>query len=497
MRRKIGFSLMSLIKKLAGETVIYGLGSVLPRILNFIILTPYLTNIFSTEEYGVYGMVYALSAFLMIILTLRMETTFFRFGSKEGQLQNSFSTASIAVLFISIIGIGIVLAIPSYFSELVTPSNDNAIYIQLIAIITGLDILCALPYARLRLENRPKRFAVIKIINVLVMIGVLFLLMEGFPRLEVSFYKEENLLQYPFIANIIGSLCGLILLSPIYLKTKWTFDKALFKKMLWYAAPLIIVGLAGVVNNVIDRILIGQLLPGDETYREAQSGIYNASIKIAVLMQLFITAFNYAAEPFFFRNADRSDSKKMYAEVGQLFTIVASFAFLSILLYLDVFQHLIGKDFREGLTIVPILLMAYLFQGLYYNFSIWYKLTDQTWIGGVISVIGSVILLTIDFSFIADYGYTAAAWAALACFGFMAIAGYLTGRYYHPIPYPIFKIFGYILLAVIFYFLSEWIRPYLNENLMSILFVNTLIIIAYLGVIFGWERKLIMGIIKN
>ncbi len=440
----------------------------------------------------------------MIILTLRMETTFFRFGSKKGQMQTTFSTASIALLLTALIGIGIVILFPNYFSILITTSADNAYYIQLVAIITGLDILSALPYARLRLENRPIRFATIRIINVVVMITVLFFLMKGLPYLAKngitwvnSIYDENNLLQYPFIANIIGSFCGLILLSPIYFKTKWTFDAALLKKMLWYAAPLIIVGLAGVINNVIDRILVVQWIPGDEEFREAQSGIYSACAKIAVFMQLFITAFNYAAEPFFFKNADRSDAKNIYADVGQLFTIVVSVAFLIILLYIDIFQLLIGRDFREGIGIVPILLMAYLFQGLYYNFSIWYKLTDRTWMGGVISVLGSVILLSINYSFIATYGYTAAAWASLSCFAFMAMAGYLTGKFYYPIPYPVLRMLGYIGLAVLFYFLSEWTRPYFNENLVLILGVNTLILLAYLGLIFGLEKKMILNLIKS
>lgn len=486
---------MSLIKKLAGETVIYGLGSVLPRVLNFIVLTPYLTNVFSTEAYGVYGMIYAFSAFLMIMLTLRMETTFFRFGSKEGQANKSFSTASTALFVTTLWGIGTVLTFPIFFANLVTPSTDNAIYIQLIALVTGLDILCALPYAKLRLDNRPIRFAVIKIINVLVMLAVLFFLMKGLPLMGSSFYQEENLLQYPLIANIVGSLCGFVLLFPIYLKIKWTFDLALLKKMLWYAAPLIVVGIAGVVNNVLDRILIAKFISGDAAYREAQSGIYNASVKIAVLMQLFVTAFNYAAEPFFFKNAERSDSQQIYANVGQLFTIVACFAFLTVLLYIDIFQYLIGSDFREGLVIIPIILMAYLFQGLYYNFSIWYKLADKTWIGGLISIGGSIILLSINFALISSYGYIAAAWAALACFAFMAAASYLVGQKQYPIPYPIGRMMMYILGAVLVYGLAKGLRPLLS-HLAIVLLVNTFLILFYIGVIWCFEKDSIQKMLK-
>lgn len=486
---------MSLIKKLAGETVIYGLGSVLPRVLNFVVLTKYLTSRLSNEEYGVHGLVYSLSAFLMIALTLRMETTFFRFGSAKGGLEKSFSTGSIALLCTTLIGVGAVLIFPETFSLWFTPSADNAVYMQLVAIVTGLDILCALPYARLRLEKRPVRFATIKIVNVVVMLVSLFFLMEGLRWMESSWYDENYLLHYVFIANIIGSFCGFILLSPIYRRTKWTFDKALFQKMMWYALPLIVVGFAGYINGVFDRVLLGKLIAGDADYKEAQVGIFNACVKIAVFMELFITAFNYAAEPFFFRNAQDKNSKKVYAQVGQLFTIVACVGFLLVLLYLDIFKHLIASKQWVGLVIVPFMLLAYLFKGLFYNFSIWYKLVDKTWIGGVISVCGSIILLSINFSLVGSYGYIAAAWAVLACFTFMAVASYLIGQKYYPIPYPIGRMLAYIVFAVIIYLVSSWLQP-TTGNIVLTLAINTFLLLGYLGAIWFFEKDSILQMLK-
>lgn len=482
---------MSLLKKLAGETAIYGIGSVLPRFINFIVLTPFLTIIFNEQQdqYGVYTLMYSFSVFMMIILTYRMETAFFRFGSKAGQLEKTFSTACIALLVTTFIGVELVLLFSSSISNLISDSPENAIYVGFITVITGLDVLCAIPYARLRLENRPIRFAIIKIINVIITLGTLLFLLKALPILKTNgigwadFYNKNDQLDYVFIANLVGSALVLVMLLPQYFKIKWQFDKALFKKMLLYAWPLIIVGLAGAINGFIDRILIVKLTPESGI---VQAGIYGACVKIAVLMQLFTQAFNYAAEPFFFKHADRSDAKKIYAQVGEAFTVVGSLAFLGIMLYIDIIQYLIGSNFREGLAIVPILLIAYIFQGLYYNFSIWYKITDRTIFGGYISVGGSIIVLSMNFLLIPVLGYIASAWTSLACFAFMASASYAIGRKYYPVPYPIISMLAYIITAIIAYFLSEFIRPFL-PNLISILAVNTFIIGAYIVGI--WKFK--------
>ena len=494
---------MSLIKKLAGETAIYGVSNVLNRLLNYIIVTPYLTRVFNndTEEYGIHGMMYAFAALLMVLFTYGMETAFFRFGNKAEQRNQVFSTASISLFFTTFLlgGLLIFFAEPiAIWLDTSDQAAEDSIYVIFFVLIVSFDALSAIPFARLRLENRPIRFAVLKAINIIINAAAIFFFLEGCPWLIEqgyewghTFYDSDRKLDYVFIANLIASACTLLLLLPIYFKIPLRFDAAIWKKMLWYALPLIVVGVAGMINQLADRILIPKLLTGTPEENRAQLGIYNASVKIAVLISLFTQAFKFAAEPFFFRHSDRTDSKIIYAQVGQAFALVGSLAFLGLLLYLDLFQFLIASNFREGLVIAPVMLLAYLFLGLYFNFSIWYKLTDKTYIGAYISIGGAVISLSLNFLLIPRIGYMGAAWAAFSCFLFMAIVSYLIGKAYYPVPYPIGKMVLYILLSVGVWWISELLRPMVNESLVQLLLLNTGLLLFYLASIALVERKLV------
>lgn len=489
---------MSLLKKFAGETVIYGLGSVLPRVLNFL-LTPYLTNVFDTSEYGIYGLMYAITAFWLVLFTYGMETALFRFGSKDGQLNRVFSTAAISLLTTTIILVGLIFL----FSEniaLFLNEPEGGKFIRWFALITGLDALAALPFARLRLESRPIRFATIKILNVIILIGLTFFFLTLCPYLIENgvvwverIYSQELQLELVFIANLIASTFVFVVLIKDFFSFKWEFDFQLWQRMLIYASPLILVGIAGAINRQLDRIFLKKWLLIDVN---AQVGIYSANVKIAVLMSLFITAFNYAAEPFFFKNANRADSKPIYAQIAHAFSIVGSLAFLGIMLYMDIVKLLIGKDFRSGLDVVPFLLLAYFCLGLFYNFSIWYKLTDKTRIGAYISIGGAAITILVNYIFIPKIGIMAPAYAALSCYIFMAAASYVIGKKYYPIDYPIGKMLTYIFIAVVVFGLSEIIRPYLGDNLLTILGVNTLLFLSYLGGFFLLEKKTIQNLLK-
>lgn len=475
----------------------YGVSSILSRLLHFVILLPYFTNTFKTDEYGIVSDLFVYAGILMVIYTYRMETAFFRFASRDGNLEKAFSTATIAILVTTSIFTLTMLAVLRPVSEaLLYP--DNLEYIAIVVFIIAFDALAAIPFARLRLDNRPVRFAIIKTLNIVVNIIFVFLFLEILPSFydneanrAASFFNSENRIFCVFIANLIASATVLGMLLPMYKKVKWQFDKSLFKKMFRYAAPLIIVGLAAVINQLIAIPLFKYLLPGTEDENFSQAGLYSAAAKMAVLMNLFTQAFNYAAEPFFFKNAQRSDSKQVYANVAQVFTLVSAFAFLSILLYLDVIKLMLGKDFHEGFEVIPILLMAYVFLGLYYNFSIWYKLTDRTSMGAYISIGGVVITLAINFTLIPnpDFGYVGAAWAAFGCYAFMATMGYLTGQKYHPIPYPIWNIALYILLAVGGYWLSEYFVTAAQPTLVLKLIFNTMILVIFVGGIYLLEKK--------
>ncbi|NUN99988.1 MAG: oligosaccharide flippase family protein [Saprospiraceae bacterium] len=484
---------MSLLKKLAGETAIYGGATILSHLLNFIIITPYLTRVLEgkREEYGVHGLMYAFAGLLMVFLTYGMETAFFRFGRQQEDRERAFSTASISLLASTIFFTALMVVFSPDIAAQLTDRSDT-VFVTYFALIMGFDVLCAIPFARLRLENRPMRFAMLKVVNVAINGVFILFFLEILPwigkdnGLVPGAYFPDHELHYVFVANLIASLVTIIMLLPYWKKMNWQFDRALWFKMMKYALPLVIVGASGMINQLADRFLIKSLLPGTLEENLDQLGVYNACIKIAVLMNLFTQAFKYAAEPFFFNQANRNDARHLYAQVGQAFTMVGATAFLGILLYLDYFQLLIGSDFREGLGIVPITLMAYLFLGIYYNFSTWYKLTDQTHIGAYISVGGALVTLILNFLLLPRIGYAGAAWASLACFGFMMVAGYLIGQRHYPIPYPIGRMALYILLAVGIYLFGEATKA---ENQILRTAINTGWMVFYLLLLYAMERR--------
>ncbi len=483
---------MSLLKKFAGETVIYGLGSILPRVLNFA-MTFILTWILGQGEFGQHGNMYALTAFMLVFFTYGMETALFRFGSKEGQLEKVFSTAAISLFVTTIIFITVLWPFTDRIAAFLEQPEDGR-FIQWFILITAFDALSSLPFAKLRLENRPIRFALIKILSVIFNIAMVLFFLVVCPFLIENgmvwfgeIYDDNKKLDYIFLANLAASGGVLLILFRKFFNVKWQFDSQLWLQMITYALPLIVVGFAGVINRQLDRIFLTKLLPVNAL---EQTGVYNASVKIAVLMSLFITAFNYAAEPFFFKNADRKDAKPIYAQIAQAFSVVGSIVFLGIMLYIDLIQYSLGKDFRSGLHIVPIMLLAYFWLGIFYNFSIWYKLTDRTRIGAYISVGGALVTIIVNFIFIPKIGIIAPAYAALTCYIFMATTSYFIGKKYYPIDYPIGKMLTYIFVAVGVFYLSEFIRPYLGGNIFKILFVNTLLFFGYLGGFYLLEKPL-------
>lgn len=507
------------VKRLAKETVIYGVSNILSRVLNFIIVTPYLTGIFNDAlgEYGKHGIMYAWAALLMVIMSYGMETAFFRFGSKKEDRDLAFSTAAISLIVSTVFFVGVLMLVSRPVAGILLQETD-AIFVQLFALIIGFDVLAAIPFARLRLENRPVRFALYKLFNVVINLIFLMFFLEFLPYLAErgnewadSIYSSDLRLTFVFISNLIASICIFFLMVPMYFRRTrpssgeaeildgqqaapefvFRFDKELWKKMMLYAMPLVVVGIAGISNQMADRYLPLRLLQGDYDANIAQVGIYNACVKIAILMSLFTQAFKFAAEPFFFRHAGEGGKREVYAQVAQAFTLVGSLFFLGVMLYMDIVQYLLGENYRQGLDIVPILLLAYLFLGVYYSFSIWYKLTDRTKYGAYIALIGLLVTIGMNFLLVPKIGIIGAAWSAFASFGVMAIIGYFTGQHFFPVPYRIPKMLFYVLTAVGVYYLSTLVRPMLEGDLISILLINTLLLGAYLIVIALVERKVV------
>ncbi len=484
---------MSLIKKLAGETAIYGLSSIVGRFLNYF-LVPLYTNIFPASEYGIVIDLYAWVGLLTVLFVYRMETGFFRFGTKIENRDQAYSTLSTALLLTTPLFCGLLIG----FSEPIAawlkyPGQAN--YVVWFAIILGLETLSAIPFARLRLDNRPWFFASVKLTNIgiNICINIFFLLLC--PYLERKgwdmswIYNSDWGIEYIFIANLVASSVTLILLLPSYFKSKFQFDYALLKKALIYVLPLVLVGLAGIVNEVIDRVLLKWLLPGDDVTNQSMIGIYGACYKLAMLLSLFTQAFNYAAEPFFFRNADRTDAMTIYAKIALYFTVVGALGFLGITLYLDIAQNFVGKNYREGLTVVPILLLANLCLGVYYNFAIWYKLKDKTMIGAFIAFGGALITIILNVLWIPTWGYIGSAWATLICYASMSTAAYLIGQKYYPVPYPIIKMLLYVGLAISIYGVNLLTRNAFGDGTALLFITNTALLGIFLGIFYVFDGK--------
>lgn len=488
---------MSKIKQLGKETLYYGMGHILSKVLNYFVSASYLTFIFNSEEgqYGIYGLMYSFAAMLMVLFTYGMETGFFRFASKQKDHAKAFGTAASSLLITTPIFALILIFFSRDLAGFLTQADDY-LYVVFFIIIISLDALSAIPFANLRIENRPLRFMGIKIINVLINIVFLVFFLNIAPFFQKhstgeiwSWYNESYRLHYVFIANLIASLITFGILLSVYFKFKLRIDKALYKKMILYALPLVLVGIMGTFNQLADRYLIKEWVSGSTDYKELQLGLYHGASRLAVLVILFNQAFKFAAEPFFFKHAENKGNPKIYADVAKYFTIGGSIFFLGTVLYMDILQYIIGSNFRKGLYIVPVLMPAYLMMGIYYNFATWYKIKDKTNIGAIIATIGAIITISMNYFLLPQAGIIGAAWSALVCFTTMSILAYVIGKKYYPIPYPIFKMGAYILLAVGLFQVSEWLRPFLDGNLLLILGINTILFFIYLGVAFYVDGK--------
>ena len=493
---------MTAIKRLAGQTAIYGIPSVLGRIIGYL-LVPLYTRVFLPGEYGTVNVFYAYASFLMVILTYGMETTFFRFNEHEKDREKVFSTGMISLIISSVLFLAVVSSFAGDIARWIEYPN-HAEYVIWFAWILALDALSAIPLAHLRAQNRPARFAWIKMTNIFIVIGLnLFFLIlcpfvmnhspeSLFGRFVALFYRTHWGIEYIFISNLIASSVTLVMLLPQISAVRWKIHPDLWKRMLLYAFPLLFAGMAGIVNETFDRLLLRYLLPKD--IASYQVGIYAACYKISILMTIFIQAYRYAAEPFFFAQAKEKDAKEVYAKIMDYFIIIVSLIFLVTMLYLDDFILPIlvrRKEYWEGRGVIPVLMMANLFLGVYYNLSIWYKLTAKTSWGAWLSLIGAVITLVLNFWWIPlssehlIYGYYGSAWATFICYGSMMILSYLIGQKYFPVKYNLVKFSGYLGLSVLLYLISTWINP---EQAISRIGFHTFLLLIFAGIAYLVEK---------
>lgn len=473
---------MSGIKKLAGQTFWYGLSSIGARFLNYL-LTPYLTYKLSGEAFGEMSLVYAIIPFLNVIFTYGLETTFFRYMQREEYKSDIYNTAMVSIICSTLFLTAGLMLLNQQVASLIS-IKQHPEYITWSALIIAFDTLSALPFAKLRQEGRPIKFAAIRIIGILIYIGFTFFFLSICPKLKAAnpnsiwliIYNEDLKVGYIILANLVQAVVTFLLLSKEFFSFKWQFNSKLWKEFMIYSLPLIIAGFGGMVNETFDRIMLGWLSTSKDPLFEV--GTYSACYKLSLLISLFIQAFRMGAEPFFFAHSESGNPQKVYARVMKFFVLTICVMFLVVTLFLGVWKSFIqNPKMWVGLKVVPILLLANMFLGIYYNLSIWYKITNKTMAGAYITIIGAIITLIINYFFIPKYGYMACAWATFFCYGTMMVLCYFWGQREYRVPYAAKKLIAYIVLVVVLYFLqklllhfwdSQWVNYFSGILILSI-----------------------------
>ena len=488
---------MSSIKSLAGQTVWYGASSIAARFLNYL-LTPYLTaKLVQQGEYGEMSLVYAAIPFLNVIFTYGIETAYFRFSQREGFKKDIYTTSTISILVSTLILTIILLLTHTSFAHWLK-LDTHPEFITYSALIIAFDTLTTLPFAKLRQEGRPKKFAFIRIINILITIALTYFFISVCPRIVANdpggivakYFKQSYGVGYVIIANLISSFITLLLLSGELFSFPGKFNTKVWSQIMVYSLPLIIAGFGGMINETFDRIMLAWLAPvhGVEAAKN-EVGIYSACYKLSLLISLFIQAFRMGAEPFFFKQSEGQNPQRTYARVMKFFVITITVMFLMVALYLDTWKYFIrNRSFWAGLKVVPILLLANMFLGIYYNLSIWYKLTHKTISGAYITLIGAAITLLINYIFIPFYSYMACAWATFFCYGSMMVISYVWGQKAYRIPYPWKKLLAYIVIVISIYLFHQLLTHFWTGKIFSFS-IATIFVLCYVWFLATIEKK--------
>lgn len=478
------------LRRLANVTAIYGLSTILVRVLNYL-LAPLHTRVFTDQaDYGIISEMYAYVTFINVICMFGLETAFFRFASNNsGSLdkKNVFGTAQFSLIGSTLLIVTVLIFSATGISNMLGYEGRNN-YVVFFALIIGFDTLVNIPFAKLRLENKPWKYFSIKLIN--ICINILLNLFFLWPALKGNYtlfepigftYQPEYGIAYVFIANLIASGVTFLFFLPSMVHIH--FDVTTWKKLMQYGAPLIIIGLAGMINETLDRVLIKYWGNGTIQENLKQVGIYSAVYKLSIFMTLAVQGFRMGAEPFFFSKSVDRNAPVLYATIMKYFVVVCCIIFLSVGMFPDIFKIIIGEQYHEGLPIVPILLLANLFLGIYYNQSVWYKLTDKTTFATIIPICGAVITLLFNFLLIPKFGYTGAAWTTLICYSGMVVMSHILGQKHYPIPYNLRKIIAYIIISVLLCLIGLWLYNTINNSVISfvcrIIFIGVFFIFAW------------------
>ncbi len=472
---------MSTLKRFFQDTIIYGFATVLPRLMNFILVPLHVTAL-STVGYSVNTTFYVWAAFFNVILTYGMETSFFRYFSHSDKKSLVFSTAFISLTVTTVIFFLTVFLFRDHLIDLVDLNPDH---FNMLLGILALDTLVVVPFAYLRASNRPLKFAAVKIFNIalVVLVNFYFLwLVPRHPSLIPEFilenYSETDKVQYIFLANLLASGVTFLILLPYFFRTSIAFSTGIFRQMWKYGWPVMVAGIAFVINEMLDKILLKEMVSNEIM------GAYAACYKLAIFMTIFVQAFRLGAEPFFFNQANKENAKQTYANILNYFVILGSFIFIVMVVYLDLFKMLIvpNPDYWVTISIVPVVLLANLFLGIYHNLSVWYKLTDRTKLGMYISIIGAIITIILNLWLIPVIGFMASAYTTLAAYGTMMLISYFFGRKFYPVPYNIKNLFLYLFLSIGF---AAGSFIFFRENYV----IGTAFVALFLFIVYLNERK--------
>lgn len=459
------------------------------------ILQLFLTSVFLTEKFGIITQVYAFIPFMNVLFTYGIETSYFRFAQNT-EKERLYNTLSISLIVSSIILSSLlILGAAPVAAMLDLPGRAD-----LIVMASGIlffDTLIVMPFAKLRQEGRPRKYALVKILTITTQILLTAFFLSLCPRLKaegyswMGWYNPDAGVEYYMLSNLLASFLGVVYISKEFFSFRWLFDKPLWKEVIRYSLPLIIVGLGGMVNEMLSRLIFPKVYPFPKEITDSQLGIFGANYKLAVLITVFIQAFRMGAEPFFFNQSRNEDARHTYARVMKFFVMLLGAVFLVVSLFLDFWILLItqgpDKRYAEGMHIVPVLAMATVFLGIYYNLTIWYKLTNRNMTGAWITLAGAVITIGLNIWWIPQFSYTGSSWATFCCYSFMMAVSYLLGQKYYPVPYDVKRILFYLGLAALIYAGHAWLRS-MHPGFWTMQLTGLLGIGMYMAVILYLER---------
>jgi len=485
------------LKSLAKDTAIYGLSSIVGRFLNYL-LVPLYTNKIAAESggYGIVTNLYAYTAFFLALLTFGMETTLFRFSNKEGEDANKVYGTTLRLVG------GVALTFVVLVFALIHPIAgamgyaEHPEYVACMAMIVGLDAFQAIMFSRLRQQRKPLKFMALKfafiipnvLLNLFLFLG-LPLLFGRFPALQDLYVRFDYGVGLIFFVNLLCTATVTLGFWKELQGFRYKFDSALAKRLLKYTWPLLILSLVGILNQVADKMMFPKLMPGEEG--QVQLGIYGACVKVAMIMALLTQAFRYAYEPIVFSGSRDKNSPETLADGMKYFVVFAVLAFLGVMFYMPILRHLVGRTYWEGLGVVPIVMMAEIFMGIYFNLSFWYKLTDKTLWGAIMSATGAAVMILVNILLVPKIGYWACAWGGFAGYGVAMLMSYFIGQKKYPINYDLKSMGLFTLLAAALYAASWSVSTYTGVNDVILVVINTILILPYLGLMYLllWKKR--------